>query len=168
MRLYKLGQVFTEVACTWWRIIGPDEHGRMNPQIHKGCDQILPQCFLISFLTKGIKDRITPIIYIRQFPIFTFHIILHLVSLGFYSRLMQAKLKTIRHSQNAPCLPRKHASTLFSISLGTAIIPRRNEKQRLWKFWRANNVCYGRCANDECLCTILGNKNCVSCVMWNS
>ena len=27
------------------------------------------------------------------------------------------------------------------------------------KFWGANNVCYGRCANDECLCTILGNKD---------
>ena len=98
--------MFTEVACTSGRIIGPGEHGRMNPQI-QDYDQILPQCFLISFLTTWIKDRITPIIYIRQFPIFTFHIILHLASLGFYSRLMQEKLKTIRHSQNAPCLPRK-------------------------------------------------------------
>ena len=83
----QVGQVFTEVACTSGRIIGPGEHGRMNPQI-QDYDQILPQCFLISFLTMGIKDRITPIIYIRQFPIFTFHKILHLVSLGFYSRLM--------------------------------------------------------------------------------
>ena len=94
MRSYKWGS-------TSGRIIGPGEHGRMNPQI-QGYDQILPQCFLISFLTTGIKDRITPIIYIRQFPIFTFHIILHLVprdlvSLGFYSRFMQEKLKTIHH-----------------------------------------------------------------------
>ena len=52
---------------------------------------------------------------------------------------------TIRHSHvshNAPYLPpkppptpppKKNAYVLFSISLGTAVIPRRNEKQRLCK-----------------------------------
>ena len=42
---------------------------------------------------------------------------------------------------NAPHLPPKNvAQALFSISLGTAVIPRRNEKQRLAKFWEANKV----------------------------
>ena len=30
------------------------------------------------------------------------------------------------------CLPKFCVEALFSISLGTAVMPRRNEKQRLW------------------------------------
>ena len=40
----------------------------------------------------------------------------------------------------------------FSISVGTAVIPRRNEKQRLCTIWGlggANKVHYGRCAGNE-------------------
>ena len=66
----QVGQAFTEVACTSGRMIHPGVHGRMNPQI-QDYDQILPQCFLISFLTTGIKDRITTIIYITQYSPFS-------------------------------------------------------------------------------------------------
>ena len=53
--------------------------------------------------------------------------------------------------------PQNFAEALFSISLGTAVIPRRNEKQRLWKilFWvgggggKANKVHYGKCGSGE-------------------
>ena len=48
--------------------------------------------------------------------------------------------------------PPKFSSTLFSISLGTAVIPRRNEKQRLCKIWRGGDkvhykVHYGKCGS---------------------
>ena len=45
--------------------------------------------------------------------------------------------------------PQNFAEALFSISLGTAVVPRRNEKQRLCKIWglgaEANKVHCGRC-----------------------
>ena len=44
--------------------------------------------------------------------------------------------------------PQSFAQALFSISLGAAVIPRRNERQRLYiNFWGANKVNYGRCAS---------------------
>ena len=55
---------------------------------------------------------------------------------------------------NAPCLPPKiFAFALFPVSLGTALIPRRNRKQSLCKICgvggKGNKVYYGRCANGE-------------------
>ena len=53
--------------------------------------------------------------------------------------LVVKKSELIRHShisQNAPFFfPRNFIEALFSISLGRAVIPRRNEKQRLCKIW---------------------------------
>ena len=49
------------------------------------------------------------------------------------------------------CPPPKFAKALFQISLGTAVIPRRNEKQRLCKVFLlgggGDKVHYGRCAS---------------------
>ena len=39
--------------------------------------------------------------------------------------------------------PKNFAKELFSISLGTAVISRKNEKQRLRKIWEAIKVHYG-------------------------
>ena len=64
---------------------------------------------------------------------------------------------SIRHlpiSHNTPCLPPKFCIALSSISLGAAVIPGRNEKQRLRKTWGeggANKVYYGICENGEWL-----------------
>ena len=57
-------------------------------------------------------------------------------------------IRFLHISHNAPCLPPKivHNLALFSISLGTSTIPRRNEKQRLYNILGANKVHYGRCA----------------------
>ena len=46
--------------------------------------------------------------------------------------------------------PQNFAQPLFSISLGTAVKPRRNEKQRLFKIWGGgggNKVHYGGCGS---------------------
>ena len=47
--------------------------------------------------------------------------------------------------------PQNFAQALFSISLGIAVIPRRNEmkkkKKGYAKVWEANKVLYGRCAS---------------------
>ena len=63
-----------------------------------------------------------------------------------YSSLAHLPKCTLFVSQN-------FAQVLFSISLGTAVIPKRNEKQRLCKlfffFEGANKKYYGRCANGE-------------------
>ena len=49
--------------------------------------------------------------------------------------------------------PQNFAFALFPISLGTAVIPRRNRKQSLCKICgvegKGNKVYYGRCANGE-------------------
>ena len=38
---------------------------------------------------------------------------------------------------------------LSSVSPGTTAIPGRNESKGYAKLWRANEVFYGRCENDE-------------------
>ena len=48
-----------------------------------------------------------------------------------------------------PPPPAKFCIKLFSISMGTAVILRRNEKQRLYKFRGANKVHHGRRASGE-------------------
>jgi len=49
--------------------------------------------------------------------------------------------------------PQNFALALFSVSLGTAVIPRRNGKQSLCKICgvggKGNKVYYGRCTNGE-------------------
>ena len=60
-------------------------------------------------------------------------------------------------SHNAPCfLPKVMNKNCLYIRLGTTVIPRKNEKQRLCKIWAgvgrgggANKVNYGRCAKGE-------------------
>ena len=61
-----------------------------------------------------------------------------------YLKVKKSEKNWIRHSNishNAPHLPPpphpppNFVYALFSISLGTAVIPRRNEKQRLCKIW---------------------------------
>ena len=41
------------------------------------------------------------------------------------------------------------AEALFSISLGTAVIPRKMKNDGYAKFWGANKLHYGRCASGE-------------------
>ena len=49
---------------------------------------------------------------------------------------------------------------LFSISLGTAVIIRKNEKQRLCKIgWGANKVHYGKCGSGVLTGKKTKNKN---------
>ena len=43
--------------------------------------------------------------------------------------------------------PPKFCISIVSISLGTAVMPRGNEKQRLCKILGANELNYGRCAS---------------------
>ena len=66
-------------------------------------------------------------------------------------RYNKENIRYLHISHNAPYLPPppkildKHA--LFTVSLGTAVIPRRNEKQRVMQNRGANKVHCGRCAS---------------------
>ena len=68
-------------------------------------------------------------------------------------------------SQTAPCLPPKISQyALFSISLGTGVILRRNEKQKTCKTGGgegrgASNLCYGRSACKWRIVEKNGNQN---------
>ena len=55
--------------------------------------------------------------------------------------------------------PQNFAQALFSISLGTAVIPRRNEKKCYAKFWEANKMHYGRCASGICAKLLFCSSN---------
>ena len=51
-------------------------------------------------------------------------------------------------------------STFFSFSLRMAVIPRRNEKQRLCKILGGNKVHYGRCASGVFIISLVTLQNC--------
>ena len=60
----------------------------------------------------------------------------------------------IRHlhiSHNTPCLPLPKIlhNLCFSVLLGVSAVPREIENNAYAKFWGANKVYYGRCANGE-------------------
>ena len=65
------------------------------------------------------------------------------------------------------CPPVNFAGALFPLSLGTAVIPRRNEKQRFCKIWGggggggANKLRYRRCVSgvfdDLVYCSVIQN-----------
>ena len=62
--------------------------------------------------------------------------------------LIYTAINNVHISHNAPYLLSKILHKhCFQFLLGTAVIPRRNEKQRLYKFWEANNVNYERYAS---------------------
>ena len=72
------------------------------------------------------------------------------------SKLAEKLPSNLWLSLNPSCTlfaPQNFAQALFSISIGTAVIPRRNGKQRLLKIWGArggggtNKVLYGRCTS---------------------
>ena len=51
-------------------------------------------------------------------------------------------------------------STFFSLSLRMAVIPRRNEEQRLCKILGGNKVHYGRCASGVFIISLVTLQNC--------
>ena len=60
----------------------------------------------------------------------------------------------IRHlhiSHNTPCLPLPKIlhNLCFSVLLGVSAVPREIKNNAYAKFWGANKVYYGRCANGE-------------------
>ena len=75
------------------------------------------------------------------------------IKMGKKERKMEDITKKIYATCTSPtmhliCPPKildKHA--LFTVSLGTAVIPRRNEKQRVMQNRGANKVHCGRCAS---------------------
>ena len=52
----------------------------------------------------------------------------------------------INHLHHLICPPKFCISIVFN-SLGTAVIPRKNEKQRLRKIWEVVKVHYGKCGS---------------------
>ena len=68
------------------------------------------------------------------------------------SKLVEKLPSNLWPSLNPSCTlfaPQNFAQALFSKSIGTAVIPRRNGKQSYANFWGANEVHYRRCASGK-------------------